>query len=235
MKTTKLLGGAMTALLMTTAFAVAGPEVVSGPGVEPQCFAPWSGETKFLQWPAKEGPYRIAVVNGFVGNTWRIQMIKTAKAFAEDPAIAARSKSSRWCPPAPMRRPSSAPSRTSSTRGSTPSSPSRCRRTASTGDPPRRPRERGHRAVRQRARHRRGDAGQRRPARHGPDVGRVRAQGTQGQGRDQRQGSRSARPAGNSVDRDRSAAINEVFDADDGDWELIQWWATGTMAPPRRW
>lgn len=90
MKTTKLLSGAMTALLMTTAFAVAGPEVVSGPGVEPQCFAPWSAETKFLQWPAKEGPYRIAVVNGFVGNTWRIQMIKTAKAFAEDPAIAGK-------------------------------------------------------------------------------------------------------------------------------------------------
>lgn len=90
MKTTKLLGGAMAALLMTTAFAVAGPEVVSGPGAEPQCFAPWSGETKFLQWPAKEGPYRIAVVNGFVGNTWRIQMIKTAKAFAEDPAIAGK-------------------------------------------------------------------------------------------------------------------------------------------------
>ena len=40
-----------------------------------------------MQWPAKEGPYKIAVVNGFVGNTWRIQMIKTAKAYAEDPAI----------------------------------------------------------------------------------------------------------------------------------------------------
>ena len=40
-----------------------------------------------MQWPAKEGPYRIAVVNGFVGNTWRIQMIKTAKAYAEDPAV----------------------------------------------------------------------------------------------------------------------------------------------------
>lgn len=90
MKTTKLLGGAMAALLMTAAYAVAGPEVVDGPGVEPQCFAPWSAETKYLQWPAQEGPYRIAVVNGFVGNTWRIQMIKTAKAFAEDPAMAGK-------------------------------------------------------------------------------------------------------------------------------------------------
>ena len=67
--------------------ALAGPEVVAGPGADPACFAPWSAETKYLQWAAKEGPYRIAVVNGFVGNTWRIQMIKTAKAYAEDPAI----------------------------------------------------------------------------------------------------------------------------------------------------
>ena len=61
--------------------------MVSGPGADPACFAPWSDDTKYLQWEAKEGPYKIAIVNGFVGNTWRIQMIKTAKAFADDPAI----------------------------------------------------------------------------------------------------------------------------------------------------
>ena len=43
--------------------------------------------TKFFQWPKKAGPYKIALANGFVGNTWRIQMIKTAKAFAEQPEI----------------------------------------------------------------------------------------------------------------------------------------------------
>jgi ribose transport system substrate-binding protein len=64
-----------------------GYKVVSGPGVLPECFKPWNDKTKFFQWPAKPGPYRIAVANGFVGNTWRIQMIKTAKAFVEDPAI----------------------------------------------------------------------------------------------------------------------------------------------------
>ncbi|MFO1057113.1 MAG: sugar ABC transporter substrate-binding protein [Dongiaceae bacterium] len=64
-----------------------GYKVVSGPGVVPECFKPWDDKTKFFQWPAKPGPYRIAVANGFVGNTWRIQMIKTAKAFVEDPAI----------------------------------------------------------------------------------------------------------------------------------------------------
>lgn len=56
------------------------PEVVAGPGPDPAGFAPWSTDTKYLQGPAKEGPYKIAVVNGFVGNTWRIQMVKTAKA-----------------------------------------------------------------------------------------------------------------------------------------------------------
>lgn len=81
----------ITAFLATTilggGLAFAGPESVSGPGVDPTCFAPWSAETKFMQWPAKVGPFKIAVVNGFVGNTWRIQMVKTAKAYAEDPAI----------------------------------------------------------------------------------------------------------------------------------------------------
>jgi ribose transport system substrate-binding protein len=66
----------------------AGPKVVSGPGYMPECFAPWSKDTKYLQWPAKQPPFRLALVNGFVGNAWRVQMVKTAKAFAADPAIA---------------------------------------------------------------------------------------------------------------------------------------------------
>lgn len=87
MKTISVASLVVAGMLASTSLTIAGPEVVSGPGADPTCFAPWSAETKFLQWPAQEGPYRIAVVNGFVGNTWRIQMIKTAKAFAEDPAI----------------------------------------------------------------------------------------------------------------------------------------------------
>jgi ribose transport system substrate-binding protein len=65
-----------------------GPKVVPGPGTLPECFAPWSKDTQFLQWPAREPPYRIALVNGFIGNPWRIQMVKTAKAFVKDPAVA---------------------------------------------------------------------------------------------------------------------------------------------------
>ncbi len=80
-------GFAAIGLASSAAFA-AGPDVVAGPGVEPACFAPWSKDTTFFQWPKKEGPYKIAVVNGFVANVWRIQMIQTAKAYAAAPDIA---------------------------------------------------------------------------------------------------------------------------------------------------
>jgi ribose transport system substrate-binding protein len=65
-----------------------GPKVVPGPGYMPECFAPWDKDTKFLQWPARKPPFRIALVNGYVGNAWRIQMVKTAKAYAKDPSVA---------------------------------------------------------------------------------------------------------------------------------------------------
>jgi len=87
MKALRMTAIALGALLASTSLTMAGPEVVAGPGHDPACFAPWTAETKHFQWAAQEGPYRIAIVNGFVGNTWRIQMIQTAKAFAEDPAI----------------------------------------------------------------------------------------------------------------------------------------------------
>src|SRR5690349_1625125 len=80
-----LLAAGITVGLMSGAALAAGPEIVAGPGADPECFVPWSADTKFFQWPAKEGPYRIAVVNGFVGNVWRIQMIQTAKAYAALP------------------------------------------------------------------------------------------------------------------------------------------------------
>jgi len=69
-----------------------GPEVVSGPPAEPECFVPWTAETKFFKYPAKPGPYRIALANGYIANTWRIQMIQTAKAYAAQPEVAAKLK-----------------------------------------------------------------------------------------------------------------------------------------------
>jgi ribose transport system substrate-binding protein len=87
MKTFRMAGIALAGLLLSSAAVLAGPKIVNGPGADPACFKPWSEKTKYMQWDKKPGPYRIAVVNGFVGNTWRIQMIKTAKAFAEQPGI----------------------------------------------------------------------------------------------------------------------------------------------------
>jgi ribose transport system substrate-binding protein len=77
---------------VSTAALAAGPEVVAGPAADPTCYVPWASDTKFFKYPAKPGPYRIALANGFIANTWRIQMIKTAKAYAAQPAVAAMIK-----------------------------------------------------------------------------------------------------------------------------------------------
>jgi ribose transport system substrate-binding protein len=88
-----LSAGLAGALCAVSGAALAGGfNVVAGPSADPQCFAPWSEKTKFLQWQKKPGPYRIALANGFIANTWRIQMIKTAKAYAALPEVAAKLK-----------------------------------------------------------------------------------------------------------------------------------------------
>src|SRR5436189_375899 len=79
-------------LLAAGIATAAPPKVVTAPNSDPQCFAPWAANTKLFQYPAKKGPYRIALANGFIANTWRIQMIKTAKAYAAQPEVAAKLK-----------------------------------------------------------------------------------------------------------------------------------------------
>ena len=81
-----------TGLTFSVAARAAGPEIVAGPSADPQCFAPWAAQTKFFKFAPKKGPYRIALANGFIANTWRIQMIQTAKAYAAQPAVAAKVK-----------------------------------------------------------------------------------------------------------------------------------------------
>jgi ribose transport system substrate-binding protein len=81
---------AALALCASTAFAQA--SIVSGPPSDPTCMVPWKSDTKFVKYPKKNGPYRIALVNGYIANTWRIQMIKTAKAYTAQPAVAAKLK-----------------------------------------------------------------------------------------------------------------------------------------------
>ncbi|WP_035644789.1 sugar ABC transporter substrate-binding protein [Bradyrhizobium sp. ORS 285] len=82
-------------LVLVSAFAskaLAEPEMVKGPAAEPECMVPWAGDTKFFKYPAKKGPYRIALANGYIANTWRIQMIQTAKAYAAQPEVKAKLK-----------------------------------------------------------------------------------------------------------------------------------------------
>jgi len=78
----------LLALAVTPAVNAAGPQTVAGPSGDPDCFKPVAADTKFFQWPAKPGPYRIALVNGFIANDWRVQMIRVAKAYAAQPDVA---------------------------------------------------------------------------------------------------------------------------------------------------
>ena len=90
----RLFGVCISAAILAASAgaALAEPEIVSGPAAEPECFVPWAADTKFFKFPKKEGPYRIALANGYIANTWRIQMIQTAKAYAAQPDVAAKLK-----------------------------------------------------------------------------------------------------------------------------------------------
>jgi ribose transport system substrate-binding protein len=82
-----MVAATLAALTLATQALAAGPKEVNGPGAEPTCFKPQSASTKFFQWPARQGPYRIALVNGFIANDWRVQMIRVAKAYVAQPAV----------------------------------------------------------------------------------------------------------------------------------------------------
>jgi ribose transport system substrate-binding protein len=80
----KLLAGAALIGLMSTTASMAAAE-----SYFPACFEAWDETTKPLTAvESREGPYRIAFVNGFAGNDWRIQAIQSAKAYAARPGIA---------------------------------------------------------------------------------------------------------------------------------------------------
>jgi ribose transport system substrate-binding protein len=90
-----LSAGTAAAVLMafTAGPALAdGPAVVAGPAADAQCYVPNTADTKFFQYPAKTGPFRVALANGYIANTWRIQMVQTAKAYAAQPDVAAQLK-----------------------------------------------------------------------------------------------------------------------------------------------
>ena len=72
--------GSLALLLGLAAPGPAGAETYN-----PQCFRPAEGVAKTISTEARKGPYRLALVNGFVGNSWRIQMIQGLKAWAAKP------------------------------------------------------------------------------------------------------------------------------------------------------
>ncbi len=97
MKSNTILGlaaGAAASVLLALAATpvLAAPEVVKGPSDDAQCYVPWTADTQYFKFPAKSGPFRIALANGYIANTWRIQMIQTAKAYAAQPDVAAKLK-----------------------------------------------------------------------------------------------------------------------------------------------
>ena len=194
--TMKAIHGLTALAVLFGSAAWAGPEIVSGPGADPECFEPWDASTKYFQWEKKDGPYRIALVNGFVGNTWRIQMIKMAKTFAEDPVdqgqdqgIQGRLHRHRRARPARRHRGLHQPGLRRDRHHR------RLARRLRPGDPPRRQEQRRPRALRQRPRHRQGDAGQRGPDADGPQLRPVRRRPAQGTGQDRRQDPRGPRRA----------------------------------------
>ncbi|MEM1345009.1 MAG: sugar ABC transporter substrate-binding protein [Pseudomonadota bacterium] len=73
----------MRTLLLTTALTLAASTALAETH-RPECFAPAPG-TATISYEAKDGPYRLAFVNGFAGNDWRIQAIQSAKAWAARP------------------------------------------------------------------------------------------------------------------------------------------------------
>jgi len=63
-------------------FSVIGSTIMAQPASKlPEVFTPKSG-VKTIQYKAHKAPYKLAFVNGFAGNAWRIQCIQAAKAWA---------------------------------------------------------------------------------------------------------------------------------------------------------
>lgn len=51
----------------------------------PTCFAPAADSASVIKYTAKTGPFKIALVNGYVGNDWRSTTIQAAKAWGARP------------------------------------------------------------------------------------------------------------------------------------------------------
>lgn len=74
----------MKNLLLSSSMLIAAASLATAETHRPECFAPAPG-TSTISYDAKTGPYKIAFVNGFAGNDWRIAAIQASKAWAARP------------------------------------------------------------------------------------------------------------------------------------------------------
>ncbi|MEQ9643285.1 MAG: substrate-binding domain-containing protein [Alphaproteobacteria bacterium] len=78
-------GLSAAAVIAVGASLAASPAAAAMGNPDPACFKPDPRSKTTISYPGREGPYRIALVNGFAGNSWRIQMIQSLKAWAARP------------------------------------------------------------------------------------------------------------------------------------------------------
>ena len=74
----------MKKLLLSSTLLLACATMALADTYRPECFASAPGAST-KSYDAKDGPYKLAFVNGFAGNDWRIQAIQSAKAWATRP------------------------------------------------------------------------------------------------------------------------------------------------------
>ena len=74
----------MKNLLLGSTMMIAAAGMATAETYRPECFAPAPG-TSTISYEAKTGPYKVAFVNGFAGNDWRIAAIQASKAWAARP------------------------------------------------------------------------------------------------------------------------------------------------------
>ena len=70
----------MKKLLLSSALVLASGAMASADTHRPECFAPAPG-TSTISYDAKDGPFKLAFVNGFAGNDWRIQATQSGQSM----------------------------------------------------------------------------------------------------------------------------------------------------------
>lgn len=83
--TKKAIGSMAASLCLFTALCGTLSVAHAADTFRPECFSPAPDNKKVISYDKHKGPYKIAFVNGFAGNDWRITAIQGAKAWAARP------------------------------------------------------------------------------------------------------------------------------------------------------